>query len=159
MTHSRWHRIAISLLVLLCASSWVAASPAEVSVKDTLWNLERSYWRYVQANDLSSYQNLWHQDFLGWPSVSKVPLHKDHITDWITSQTSQGLTFHPDEVQPADIQVTGDMAVVYYRITYKWLDKDGKGNAHTIRITHTWLKTGNDWKIIGGMSALEPGTR
>jgi ketosteroid isomerase-like protein len=156
MTHSRWHRVAGSLWVLMCVSSWVSASPAEASAQDTLWGLERSYWRYVQANDLSSYVNLWHKDFLGWPSVSPAPVRKDHITDWITSQTSQGLTFHGDDLQPADIQVTGDIVMVFYRMTYKWLDKDGKGAAHTIRVTHTWLKEGKTWKIIGGMSAPEP---
>ena len=39
---------------------------------------------------------------------------------------------------------------------YKWLDKDGNGAAHTIRITHAWLRTGSDWRIIGGMSMPEP---
>jgi len=89
----------------------------------------------VQANDLSAYRNLWDKDFLGWPSVSTSPVHKDHITDWITSQTSQGLAFQADEPQPAGAQVTGDIAVVYYRVTYKWLDKNGQGAAHTIRVT------------------------
>jgi len=45
--------------------------------------------------------------------------------------------------------------VVCYRITFNWLDKDGKGAAHTSRITHAWLRTGNDWQIIGGMSMPE----
>ena len=156
VTHSRWGRVAISLLVLMYVSLWAAASPAEETSQDALWTLERSYWRYVQANDLPSYLNLWHKDFLGWPSISTVPLHKDHITDWITSQTRRGLTFHADELQPADIQVRGNIAVNYYRITYKWLDKDGKGTPRTVRVTHTWLKEDKAWKIIGGMSALEP---
>jgi ketosteroid isomerase-like protein len=96
---------------------------------------------------------------LPWLAVGQYcPLRKDHITDWITTQTSKGLTFHADDLQPADIQVTGDIAVVYYRVTYKWLDKNSKGVLRTVRVTHTWLKTGNDWKIIGGMSAVEPGT-
>ena len=46
--------------------------------------------------------------------------------------------------------------MVYYWITFKWLDKDGNGAARTLRITHAWLKTGNDWQIIGGMSMPEP---
>ena len=25
----------------------------------------------------------------------------------------------------------------------------------TMRITHTWIKRGHEWKIIGGMSMLE----
>jgi len=40
--------------------------------------------------------------------------------------------------------------------TYKWLDKNGKGDARTIRVTHTWRKQGKTWQIIGGMSMLEP---
>ena len=52
--------------------------------------------------------------------------------------------------------MTGDVAVTCYWIWYKWLDKDGKGAAHTLRITHTWPKNGNDWRIIGGMSMPEP---
>jgi ketosteroid isomerase-like protein len=124
--------------------------------EQTLWNLERAYWRYVQDNDLSAYSDLWHKDFLGWPSVSAAPVRKDHITDWITSQTGKGLAFKTGELKPAEIHVTGDVAVVYYWITFKWLDKDGGGAGHTLRITHTWLKSGDDWRIIGGMSMPEP---
>ena len=54
--------------------------------------------------------------------------------------------------------MTGDVAAMCYWITYEWLDKDGKGAVRTLRITHTWLKDGKDWRIIGGMSMPEPGT-
>ncbi len=132
------------------------AKPAQVSEDEqTLWDLEHAYWRYVQDHDLSSYSNLWHERFLGWPSVSAAPVHKDHITDWITAQTSKGLVFKTDEVKPASIQVTGDVAMVCYWITFRWLDHEGKGAAQTVRITHAWLKTANDWRIIGGMSMPE----
>jgi len=57
---------------------------------------------------------LWHERFLGWPSVSPVPVHKDHITDWITAQTSKGLKFIFVDFKPAAIQVTGDVAVTCY---------------------------------------------
>jgi len=134
-------------------------NPGQASKDEqTLWNLERAYWRYVQDNDLSAYSNLWHKDFLGWPSVNAAPVHKDHITEWITSQTRKGLVFKTGEFKPAAIQVTGDVAMACYWITFKWLDKDGNGTVRTLRITHAWLKTGNDWQIIGGMSMPEPET-
>jgi len=69
---------------------------------------------------LSAYAGLWHKDFLGWPSVSAAPVHKNHITDWITSQTTKGLAFKMVEFKPAAIQVTEDVAVACYRITFKW---------------------------------------
>ena len=139
------------------AVDFKAPRRTEVSNNEqTLWDLEHSYWRYVQDNDLSSYSNLWHERFLGWPSVNAAPVHKDHITDWITNQTSKGLAFKTDELKPASIQVTGDTAVVCYWITFRWLDKGGKGEAQTVRITHAWQNTGSGWRIIGGMSMPEP---
>ena len=124
--------------------------------EQTLWNLEHGYWRYVQDNNLAAYSDLWHKDFLGWPAVSASPVGKDHITDWITSQTAKGLALKSIEFKPSRIHITGDVAVACYWITYQWLDKDGKGAAHTLRITLTWLKDGKDWRIIGGMSMPEP---
>jgi uncharacterized protein DUF4440 len=101
------------------------------------------------------YSTLLNKDFLGWPSVSAAPVRKDHITDWITSQTSKGLTFKTVELKPAAVQVTGDIAMVCYWITLRWVDKEGKGPSQTVRITHAWRKTADEWQIIGGMSMPE----
>ena len=120
-----------------------------------VWELERAYWRYVENNDLAAYSNLWHQDFLGWPSVNTAPVHKDHITDWITSQTSKGLVFKTSEFKPAALKVTGDVAFVCYWITFRWVDKQGKAEPRTLRVTHAWIRSGKDWHIIGGMSMPE----
>ena len=150
----------VGLLIIagVILASDVAISSQASKDEQTIWELERAYWRYVQENDLSAYSDLWHKDFLGWPSVSAASVRKDHITDWITSQTSKGLAFKTGEFKPAAIQVTEDVAVACYWITFKWLDKDGNGAANTIRITHVWLRTGNDWRIKGGMSMPEPDT-
>lgn len=120
-----------------------------------IWNLERAYWRYVEHNDLAAYSDLWHRDFLGWPSVSSTPVRKDHITDWITSQTAKGLAFKTVEFKPAAIQITGDVAFACYWVTFRWVDKEDSGAPLTFRITHAWLRSGKDWRIIGGMSMLE----
>jgi ketosteroid isomerase-like protein len=161
------YRTVLVLGVLVClfagapaiASGETVQSNASEQVSNneqTVWNLEHAYWDYVQANNLAAYVNLWHKNFLGWPAQSASPVGKDHITDWITSQTAKGLTLKSIEFKPARIQVTGDVAEACYWITFKWLDKDGNGAAHTLRITHTWLKDGKDWRIIGGMSMPEP---
>jgi ketosteroid isomerase-like protein len=156
-------RMALVLGVMVCLLAGASAiSPGETIQSQTsatdqvLWNLEHDYWRYVQVNNLTAYLNLWHKDFLGWPAQSAAPVRKDHITDWITSQTAKGLALKSIEFKPANIQITGNVAVVCYWITFKWLDMDGNGAPHTLRITHTWLKDGKDWRIIGGMSMPEP---
>jgi ketosteroid isomerase-like protein len=149
----RRHLFIFVCLLIITKHTFSSEMSADEQV---LWALERSYWQYVEKNDLAAYSNLWHQDFLGWPSVSSAPVRKDHITDWITSQTSKGLAFKTGEFKPAEIQVTGDVAFACYWITFKWVDKDGKGAPHTFRITHAWLRSARDWRIIGGMSMPEP---
>lgn len=147
-------RLLFVACILVMAGEMFAADTA--ADEQRLWERERAYWQYVEKNELVAYADLWHKDFLGWPSVSSAPVRKDHITDWITSQTSKGHTFKAGEFKPAALQVTGDVAFACYWITFSWLDRDGKGEAHTLRITHAWLREGKDWRIIGGMSMPEP---
>jgi ketosteroid isomerase-like protein len=149
--------LCVASLFLLAAVALPTAH-AQASPEQAIWDLEHSYWRYVEANNLSPYRNLWDENFLGWPSVSAEPVRKAHITDWITSRTQKGLTFTTIEFKPAGIQVTSDLAVVCYWLTYKWQDKDGSATAHTNRVFHTWIKTGKDWRIISGMSMPQTAT-
>ena len=155
---ARKRHLALALAMLILPIGTVGASsvarPASESAR-AIWKLERAYWGYVQKNDLSEYRSLWHRNFLGWPSVNAAPVHRGHITDWITSKTSRGLTFKMVEFKPAALQVTGDIAVACYWVKFQWLDRDGKGPTYTLRITHTWVRVGNAWKIIGGMSMPE----
>jgi hypothetical protein len=156
---NRWMAIAPVLLLAACLAAPLRGLAQTQTSEDeqTLWKLEHDYWSYVQDNNLTAYLSLWHKTFLGWPAVSPAPVHKDHITDWITTQTSKGLTLKNIDFKPAAIQVSGDVAVTCYWITYKWVNKDGKGENHTLRITHTLLRDGKDWHIIGGMSMPEGG--
>ena len=78
----------ISLFVALAASAFAQNS---VENEAQVWQLEKAYWEYVKANDLDKYRALWHENFLGWPFISSTPVRKDHITDWITTNTSKGI--------------------------------------------------------------------
>ena len=148
--------IAPIVLVTIALGSDTTIPPQGSKEEQAIWDLEHAYWRYVENNDLTAYSNLWHTSFLGWPSVSAAPVRKDHITDWISSETRKGSTFKTHQFKPAAIQVTGDIAMACYWINFSWLDKNGKGPAHTVRITHAWLRMGDTWQIIGGMSMAEP---
>ena len=70
--------------------------------------MEKAYWEYVKANDLQKYRALWHENFVGWPFVSSAPVRKDHITDWITANTSKGITLQSYWIEQLAIQVTGE---------------------------------------------------
>jgi ketosteroid isomerase-like protein len=119
-----------------------------------IWSLEKAYWEYVKANDLEKYRSLWHGNFLGWPFVSSAPVRKDHITDWITANTSKGVRLQSYSIERLAIHVTGDVAIDHYRIKATWANNEGaEVRTDAFRITHTWIRTHDNWQIIGGMSA------
>ena len=126
------------------------------SAKDEpqIWQLEKAYWEYVKTNDLEQYRTLWHQNFVGWPFVSSAPVRKDHITDWITANTSKGMALQSYSIEQLAIEVTDNVATNYYRIKFAWANAAGAVvRTDRMRITHTWLRTHGTWQIIGGMSS------
>ena len=138
------------LLVLATAGFAQDSAKQEAQV----WNLEKAYWEYVKTNDLEKYRALWHEDFLGWPFVSSAPVRKDHITDWIMSNTSKGVKLQSYSIEQLAIHVTGDVAIDHYRIKATWANNEGaEVRTDAFRITHTWIRTHDNWQIIGGMSA------
>lgn len=149
----------ISFLVALTAAATFAADLTHTSssgrTEEQIWNLEKAYWDYVKTNDLEKYRALWHNDFVGWPFVSAAPVRKDHITDWITNNTSKGLKLQSYDIEQMAAHVTGDVAIDHYRIKLDWAKSDTGEVMRTdaMRITHTWIRIDGTWQILGGMSA------
>src|SRR5436305_291625 len=99
-------RTALCVLLLIATSGFGQdANKYEAQV----WGLEQSYWDDVKANDLEKYRALWHEQFVGWPWFSPSPVHKDHIADWITANTSKGLSLHAYYIEQLAIQITRDI--------------------------------------------------
>jgi hypothetical protein len=142
---------AISFLLLVSLAS---VGSAATNDEAQIWGLEKAYWEYVKANDLEKYRALWHERFLGWPSSSSSPARKDHITDWITKNTSKGVKLQSYELEQVAVEVTGDNASVHYRIKMVWSGpKPTDTETETLRIHHTWLRRSGTWQILAGMSA------
>jgi ketosteroid isomerase-like protein len=151
--------IALSLLApaatALCSAKPMSARAA--TAERTIWNLEHAYWRFVERGDLTDYSNLWAMDFLGWPADSPTPVGKAGITDWITTEMRKGWKFKVTRFQPAAIEDAGPVISVCYWVRGEWLDKKGeRAGGFTSRITHTWLRSGNRWSIVSGMSMRVP---
>ncbi|MBV8146872.1 MAG: nuclear transport factor 2 family protein [Gammaproteobacteria bacterium] len=146
------NRIAsFGLVAALSAGPLLAGQPA---AEKEVWSLEDSYWKYVQANDLEGYRTLWHEDFLGWPLSSPEPVHKAHITDWITAHTSSGETLRSYSLERLEAQATANYVTVTYRVRLNWVDKAGVEKPGSLRVIHTWLgSVGHKWQIISGMAA------
>src|SRR5262245_36679710 len=131
-----------TIFFLALAAGALGQIPAKEETQ--IWQLEKAYWEYVKANDLEKYRALWHENFLGWPFVNPAPVRKDHITDWITANTSKGISLHSYSIEQLAIQVTGDIAT-YYRINFTWTNSAGaEVRTDRMRITHTWIPNVRD---------------
>ncbi len=150
---------AIQALALLLFVITIAAIPARAQQTENekaVWKLENSYWEYVKTLDLVGYKTLWHENFIGWPSMNSEPARKDHITDWIKAETDKGYKMEWFSLKPAASHATENVVVTHYWITSRWVDGSGHGEPSTSRIHHTWIKTATGWQIIGGMSSPVP---
>jgi ketosteroid isomerase-like protein len=109
----------------------VAASERTAD-EQAVWKLEEDYWWYVQAGDVESYVELWHEDFVGWPCHTKTPSDKSGIGSWVTDIRDNQWKFDNDY---------GDGT------------KSGAGIWR--KFVHVWKKAGDRWQIITGMCAAQ----
>jgi len=122
-----------------------------------VWQLEADYWRYVKAGDSESFESLWHEDFIGWPCGQAQPKRKASIGDWVRNIREKHIQV-ASTLTREGAEDFGNVVVVYYRITRVDTYPDGKveGKGRESKITHTWMKVGDSWLIIGGMCGTLP---
>jgi ketosteroid isomerase-like protein len=120
-----------------------------------IWQLEIDLWQAVQQFDLVRYRGLWHRNFIGWPHFYDSPQGVSGVTAWLAENKAKGRALGACRLRLADMRITGNVAVVHYRLAAVFKDGKGKAAAVRFRISHTWLRTGRRWQIIGGMSLPE----
>ncbi|NIM90697.1 MAG: hypothetical protein GTO17_07080 [Candidatus Aminicenantes bacterium] len=55
-------------------------------------------------------------------------------------------------MKPIAIKIIDGVAIVHYFVNGK--DEAGHRVGNRYRITHTWIKRGGKWKVMGGMSSV-----
>src|SRR5438105_2616346 len=133
------------------------AAPAVVRESANIrvvWEREEAYWRYAKAGDTERYRALWADGFRGWPSDRPHPVAKTAVTDWIEKMREQKIQFTYTLTREGAADF-GDVVVVYYQAETLSEFPDGhvEGRGEVSRMTHTWRRFGDSWRIIGGMSA------
>jgi len=155
-------------LLALAAIAWTPALAAQVpaaqAAKEALsevWSLEDDYWRYVKAGDVERYRTLWHEAFIGWPCHEERPVGKASIGRWVEEIRDSKVDF-TSELTREGARAFDDTIVVHYRVTMVRAYPDGRveGQGQLSKITHTWMRVGDTWQIVGGMCGrLAPAER
>ena len=121
-----------------------------------VWEREVASWEHLKAGDVKSFLSLFHEDVMSWPDGRPRPVDKNaifqHLVAILPSLQAQALAV---ELTLLSIRVFDNVAVVQYEAHMRYRTKPG-GRAvrdETQRYTRTWLRTGQGWQLIAGMSA------
>lgn len=112
-----------------------------------IWALEQAYWEFNRDAEHEQIIATWHDKFLGWPDGQPKPIDKEEGVRYVRENYAKPASYC-FEIERAGVRILGDVGVNYYAVHLKW--KEGK--TRSMRITHTWVREQNDWKILGGMS-------
>jgi hypothetical protein len=152
----------LAVVVMNLISFVPAVSAAQSKGVAEVWALEDDYWRYVKAGDVENYKTLWHEKFIGWPCDQPHPARKAAIGDWVQKIRDEKIKVTA-ELTREGAEDFGNIVIVHYAVHRVDTYPDGKEKRGPFssptgwsKITHTWLKVGDTWQIIGGMCGPLP---
>jgi ketosteroid isomerase-like protein len=141
--------------VLICAplSALAQDTADKQAAKDAIWALEQAIYAGRASGDMSAYLNNTSPDYLAWPPQAPAPLGLAALranSAGVPATSKERLT-----MQFVGIAVHGDTAVIYYT-THRTQHFDGSPADETFETTHTWVRDGGKWRVLGGMARLQP---
>jgi hypothetical protein len=144
--------VLIAGFLAMIGPNWSAPAAADSKNLTEVWAREDDYWRFVKAGEVESYVTLWHEKFIGWPCDQDHPMHKSSIGNWVQKIRDEKLAV-TSVLTREGAEDFGSVVVVHYRVTRVDTYPDGRveGRGNESKITHTWMRVGNTWQIIGGM--------
>jgi len=142
------------LSLLACSGRLVLPASADdtaAGIEKEIWTLEESYIAAYNNADHERIQALLHDRFLGWPDSKERPTPKTEVAGFLEENYAEPAGWDY-EIDRAGMRIVGDVVLVHYLFNISKEGEDGVARKHITRITHTWIKEGGHWKILGGMS-------
>jgi hypothetical protein len=121
------------------------------TVNEKIWALEEAYFSNLYKAKYEEVLVLVHNQFLGWPGGLSQPIGREESVRFM-KQLIPRPTSCTIRIELAGIRVLGTVALTQYTLHVKCCEPSGTTKTQTSRITHTWMKEGACWKLLGGMS-------
>lgn len=151
--------LAAAVVALVSGSSAMGQSAPEHgsaewnAARDTIWAKELAIYAGRSRGDLTAYQANTARNYLAWPPFNAVPQGNDGLQ--ATGRKLAGQTREKLAMVFIDLALNGSTAVVYYS-THRTMRADGTPSDEHFEVTHTWVRDGDAWKVIGGMARARP---
>ena len=123
-------------------------------MEEQVWALEEAYVAAYKNARHDEILALLHDQFLGWPDPEERPTAKNRVARFLQENYARPGAWS-FEIDRAGIRVLGDVVITQYVINASGKDADGVVQKQATRISHTWIKIGPQWTILGGMSNVQ----
>ncbi len=141
-----------SVLAVACLHTQATSEEEKQrEVEEEIWALEETYLANHRDANHERILPMWHDRFLGWPDLEPRPADKKAVTRRLERKYPEPASW-TFKIERAGIRVTGNVAVNFYTVHFLKKDDAGKEQKESRRITHTWIRDGSRWTILGGMS-------
>jgi len=146
--------ITLAVILFLCSQAYSTTADIDKSgdrVKEEIWALEEAYFANLYKANYEAVLAIVHSQFLGWPGNLPQPIDKEGSARFMKQLISKPTpcTF---KIERGGIRVLGEVALTQYTISVNCSDTAAVAKTQSSRITHTWAKEGDRWKLLGGMS-------
>ena len=101
--------------------------------------------RALAAGDAAALRELHHPQ-LRWTTHRGEVLDRDR---YIAGNTSGELVWHAQSLEDAEVDVTGDTAVLTATVVDD-VTRDGDRATFRLRLTQTWVRDENGWRCLSG---------
>lgn len=140
------------LLFVLFFSTGCIASESLSAEQQEVWAGEEAYWKFVENQDVDGFMALWDQEFIGWSCGAPAPKNYEElrsgIPGWFADVAAEG---EKTTIEPEGVIIDEQFAITYLTAKTTTSNEADGTDVETIKIVHTWRRTDDGWKIIGGM--------
>jgi ketosteroid isomerase-like protein len=149
-----WTIVLASILSFSYSQAYSATADTDNrrdTVEEGIWALEEAYFANLYKANYEAVLAIVHSQFLGWPGTVPQPIDREESARFMKQLVPKptSCTF---KINRAGIRVRGGVALTHYIIHVNCSDTAGVTKTQSSRITHTWVKEGAYWKLLGGMS-------
>lgn len=147
--------IKVFLFACMTVFSGVVAAQTWNAEQQELWRFEELQWKLSAEKDNSWIEKMVHPNLSYWDSEKSAPQSKASLVRW-SRYMNESATVLQQELFPASIVITGNLAVVQYR--YLMARENYKKERETItgRYTDVLVKENGRWLFIAWSGGDDP---
>ena len=120
-------------------------------VKEEIWALEEAYFANLYKADYDAVLAVVHSQFLAWPGSMPHPIDRQGSARFMRQLIPDPASCIT-RIEREGILLRGEVALTQFTVHVNSGDSATEGKTQSSRITHTWIKEGERWKLLGGMS-------